>query len=65
MLTGKKVKRSKQAVQDAFTVLHSNMELIDSNMREMLQFNQDIARVLYVCLDSRMSNILENMTAVN
>lgn len=41
------------------------MELIDSNMREMLQFNQDIARVLYVCLDSRMSNILENMTAVN
>ena len=38
MLTNKKVKRSKQAVQDAFTIGNHNMEQVDENMRDLLQF---------------------------
>ena len=36
MLTKLKIKRSKQAVQDAFSVLNQNMVLIDSNQKDLL-----------------------------
>ena len=36
MLTNKKVKKSKQSIQEAFTVLNHNMVLIDQNLRDLL-----------------------------
>lgn len=65
MLTGKKVKRSKQAVQDAFSVVHHNMVVIDQNMRDLLHIMQDLMRVLYVCFDSRTNYLQQNQVCMN
>mmetsp|Transcript_31215 Transcript_31215/g.36626 ORF Transcript_31215/g.36626 Transcript_31215/m.36626 type:complete len:133 (+) Transcript_31215:77-475(+) len=64
-LTGRKVRKSKQAVQDAFSVLNQNMVTIDQNMRDMLFLLQDLTRVLYVCMDSRIAHLMFNLTRTN
>ena len=65
MLTGKKVRRSKQATQDAFSVLNANMATVDQNMRDLLFLVQDLARVLYLCLGSRVGHVLFNVNRTN
>lgn len=65
MLTGKKVRRSKQATQDAFSVLNANMATVDQNMRDLLFLVQDLARVLYLCLDSRVGHVHFNVNRTN
>ena len=51
MLTKLKVKKSKQAVQDAFTVLNHNMVMIDHSMKDLLYLIKDLAQVLFICFD--------------
>ena len=65
LLTGKKVRRSKQAVQDAFSVLNANMATIDQNMRDLLFLVQDLARVIYLCMESRVAHVHFNVNRTN
>ena len=65
MLTGKKVRRSKQATQDAFSVLNANMATVDQNMRDLLFLVQDLARVLYLCMESRVAHVHANVNRTN
>ena len=41
------------------------MQIVDHNMRDMLQFFQEIARILYVCMDSRVNHLVESLSNVN
>ena len=65
MLTNKKVKKSKQSIQEAFTVLNHNMVLIDQNLRDLLYMMQDLSRVLYVCVDGRINHATKKIDATN
>ena len=56
MLTKLKVKKSKQAIQDAFSVLNHNMVSIDHNMKDLLFLIKDLAQVLFICFDTRAKN---------
>ena len=56
MLTKLKVKKSKQAVQDAFTVLNHNMVMIDHSMKDLPYLVKDMAQVLYICFDQKNRN---------
>jgi len=60
MLTNLKVKKSKQAVQDAFSVLNHNMLTIDRNFKDLLFLVQELAQVLYVFMDSRIAKLKQN-----
>lgn len=51
MLTRLKVKKSRQAVQTAFTALNQNMVVIDNNMKDLLFFVQDLAQILFIFVD--------------
>lgn len=53
MLTKLKVKKSKQAIQDAFSVLNHNMVLIDHNMKDLLYLIKDLVQVLFISFDAR------------
>ncbi len=57
LLTKLKVKRSKQAIQDAFSMLNTNMITIDHNLKDLLYFMQDMAQVMYICFDRRVGDI--------
>ena len=57
MLTNLKVKKSKQAIQDSFSVLNSNMNVIDHNMKDLLFLVKDLAQVLFICFDSRLNGM--------
>ena len=56
-LTNIKVKKSRQDMQDAFTMLNRNMMLIDTYMKDMLFLVKDLAQVLYICFDTRINKI--------
>ena len=60
MLTNMKIKKSKQAIQDAFSVLNANMATIDRTMKDLLFFFQELLQILYVCLDSRLHKVIAN-----
>ena len=62
MLTKLKVKRSKQAIQDAFSMLNTNMITIDHNLKDLLYLVQDMAQVLYICFDRRVNDISQTQT---
>ena len=71
-LTKLKVKKSKQAVQDAFSVLHANMVTIDHSLKDLLFLVRDIAQVLYICFDvrnrhtsSQIEKIKQNVSALD
>ena len=71
-LTKLKVKKSKQAVQDAFSVLNKNMVTIDHSLKDLLFLVRDIAQVLYICFDvrnrhnsSQIEKIKQNVTALD
>ena len=56
-LTNVKVKKSRQDIQDAFSMLNRNMVLIDTYMKDMLFLVKDLAQVLYICFDTRINKI--------
>ena len=59
-LTNVKVKKSRQDIQDAFSMLNRNMMLIDTYMKDMLFLVKDLAQVLYICFDTRFNKLQQN-----
>ena len=56
-LTNLKVKKSRQDIQDAFSMLNRNMVLVDTFMKDILFLVKDLAQVLYICFDTRFTKL--------
>ena len=63
-LTNLKVKKSRQDIQDAFSMLNRNMMLIDTFMKDILFLVKDLAQVLYICFDTRFTKLQQGQAGM-
>ena len=59
LLTKLKVKKSKQAIQDAFSALNQNMFIVDRNLKDLLFLVKDLSQILYILIDTKFSNLTQ------
>lgn len=63
-LTNLKVKKSRQDIQDAFSMLNRNMVLVDTFMKDILFLVKDLAQVLYICFDTRFAKLQQGQAGM-